>query len=66
MPSSFWIRADSNQIPLSLDPLWLNLSVGKWQLAVSSTVFIQKSNEQPEYILPLLLTSNVVESQYSK
>ena len=62
---SFWCRGDSNKIVLTIDPLWLNLCVGKWQIAVSSTVFIQKTEEVPQVFQPLLLTSNIVSSQYS-
>lgn len=65
MMPSFWIRGDSSKITLSLDPLWLNLSSGKWQIAIASTVFIQKTQDPPQYIPPLLLTSNIVSSQYS-
>ena len=65
MMPSFWIRGDSSKITLILDPLWLNLSAGKWQIAIASIVFIQKSQDPPQYIPPLLLTSNIVSAQYS-
>ena len=63
---SFWCRGDSSKITLNIDPLWLNLNTGKWQIAVASTVFIKKINDAPMYIPPLLLTSNIVASQYGK
>ena len=67
MPSSsFWCRGDSSKITLNLDPSWINLSAGKWQIAIASSVFIQKTQDQPQYIPPLLLTSNIVQSQYRK